>query len=266
MTILFGILLALFIAASIYTLRANFSLPVVISQLAGFLGVAYAFMQSLSKDNLRVYFWLQRIRIWWNSDLVTKWWFGARFDGDYPPEIIENVVNFLNDKEKFRFRTNLDYRNDREIQVEIDETLTVKISFDPASLSAFRKGHVAIASKALEVSYGHARKKLDTQIVPVILALKNFLKPEFASYELDVEFADRNPFFAVYIAHLKPEQIGDFKVLLHLDAYSPSRDAEKVEISRRNLHITTLSTDSFKQLALDFILLSADVRVFAGAR
>jgi hypothetical protein len=118
----------------------------------------------------------------------------------------------------------------------------------------------------MEVSYGHARKKIETQIIPVVLALKDFLKPESSSYDLNVDFPDRNPFFAVYIAHLKAEQIGDFRVLLHLDAYSRSPRPESVEISRQNLHVTALSTDSFKELALDFILLSADTKMLAGAK
>jgi hypothetical protein len=183
-----------------------------------------------------------------------------------PPSVIQELIRFFQDREKFRFAVKTDYFNEREVQAEIDRTLTLKISFDPASLSASEKGHLSIISKPLEVSYGHARRKIENQIVPVLLALKNFLKPEDASYDLNVDFPDRNPFFAVYIANLKPEQLGDFRVLLHLDSYSPSLLSERVEISRNNLHLTALSTDSFKKLALDFILLSADTRILAGAK
>jgi hypothetical protein len=171
----------------------------------------------------------------------------------------------LKDERRFRFSVKIDYANDREVQAEIDKTLILKVGFDPASLSVSGQGHISILSKSLEVSYGHARTKIETQIVPIILALRDFLHPESASYDLNVDFPDKNPFFAVYIAHLKPEQIGDFRVLLHLDAYSPAPRSESVEISRQNLHVTALSTDSFKQLALDFILLSADTKMLSGA-
>ncbi len=266
MTILFGVLLLLFLATSVYSLRASFSFPALIAYLAGFVGISHAFLQSLANSNLRVYFWLQRIRIWWFSDLVTRWWFGARFEGDHPPTIIADLLHFMQDSEKFKFGVQVDYSTDRDMQVEVDRTLTLKITFDPALLSASGRGCVSVLSKTIEVSYGHARRKIETQIVPVILALKDYLRPDNASYDLDVDFPERNPFFAVYVAHLKPEQIGDFRVVLHLDAYSRSRRPEKVEISRQNLHVTALSTDSFKQLALDFILLSVDTKMLAGAR
>jgi hypothetical protein len=266
MTILFGVLLLLFLATSIYSLRESFSVSSLVAYLAGLAGVLHAFLDSLAKSSLRVYFWLQRLRIWWSSDLVTRWWFGARFEGHFPATIIDDLQQFLRDSEKFRFSVKVDYSNEREVQIEVEKTLTLKVTFDPAVLSATGNGTLTIVSKTMEVSYGHARRKIETQIVPVILALKDFLKPEASSYDLDVDFPERNPFFAVYIAHLQPEQIGDFRVVLHLEAFSHTRRAEKVEISRQNLHVTALSTDSFKQLALDFILLSVDTKMLAGAK
>src|SRR5258708_3070404 len=266
MTIILGILLFVFVATASYSLYAHFAIPFFVSQLAGFTGLTFAFLKALSNSNLRLYFWFQRLRIWWLSDSVTRWWFGAGFDGEFAPTIIHDLVDFLQDRKRFRFPVKIDYVKDREVQAEIDKTLTLKVGFDPASLSASGQGHISILSKSLEVSYGHARKKIETQIVPVILALRGFFRPESASYDLNVDFPDRNPFFAVYVAHLKPEQIGDFRVLLHLDAYSHSPPPDTVEISRQNLHVTALSTDSFKQLALDFILLSADTKMLSGAR
>jgi len=266
MTIILGILLLIFVATASYSLYGHFSVPALVSQLAGLTGLAFAFQKALANSNLRVYFWFQRLRIWWFSDSVTRWWFGAGFDGDFAPSTIEDLTAFLQDSNRFKFSVRIDYSNDREVQVEVDKTLTLRIGLDPAPLSASGQSHISIVSKSLEVSYGHARKKIEMQIVPVILALKNFLQPESASYDLNVDFLGRNPFFAVYIANLKPEQIGDFSVLLHLDAYSLSPQPETVEISRENLHVTALSTDSFRQLALDFILLSADTKMLAGAK
>jgi hypothetical protein len=266
MTIILGILLLLFVVASFHSLYVNFSVSSLVTQLAGFTGLAFAFQKALSNSSLRAYFWFQRIRIWWFSDLVTRWWFSAGFDGDYVPAIIYELRDFLRDKKRFKFDVVVDYFNDREVQVVIDKTLTLRVSFDPSTISPSGRDHISIISKSLEVSYGHARKKIETQIVPVMLALRNFLNPESGSYDLNVDFPDRNPFFAVYVANLKPEQIGDFRVVLHLEAFSPSLQAETVEISRQSLHLTALSTDSFKKLALDFILLSADTKMLAGAR
>jgi hypothetical protein len=266
MTIILGLLLIIFVATASYTLRSNFTIPSLIAQLAGFTGLAFAFLKALSNSNLRVYFWFQRVRIWWFSDSITRWWFGVGFDGDFSPTFIQELIDFFQQRDKFKFSVKIDYSNDREVQVEIDRTLTLKIGLDPASLTASGQSHLSVISKPLEVSYGHARRKIEGQIVPVILAIKAFIRPDKSSYDLNVDFPDQNPFFAVYIAHLKQEQIGDFRVLLHLDVYSQTPRPEIVEISRNNLHITATSTDSFKQLALDFILLSADTKMLSGAK
>jgi hypothetical protein len=227
-----------------------------------------AFIQALSKKSLRVYFWLQRIRIWWRSDLVTKWWIAGRFDGEYDASTLNELIAFLHDEELFKFPVRVEYKSEREAQVEVDETLILKITVD-SSGDAFDglESHVSVFSKTLEVSYGHAKKKLDRQIIPVLSTIRDFLKPRQSSYELNVEFTDKNPFFAIYIAHLKPEQIGDFRVVLFLDAYAQSSARrEKAEISRSHVHLTSTSTDSLKQLAVDFILLSPDLTMLAGAK
>src|SRR6266567_2007820 len=178
MTIILGILLLIFVVTASYSLYGHFSVPSLVSQLAGLTGLAFAFLKALSNSNLRLYFWFHRIRIWWLSDSVTRWWFGAGFDGDFAPTIIHDLIAHLKDKERFRFDVRIDYSSDREVQAEIDKTLTLKISFDPASLSASGRSHISIISKHLEVSYGHARKKIERQIVPVILALRDFAQPE----------------------------------------------------------------------------------------
>src|SRR5579864_8489622 len=219
MTIILGILLVIFVIASAHSLYAQFSITSLITQLAGFTGLAFAFQKALANSNLRVYFWFQRLRIWWFSDLVTRWWFSAAFDGEYRPEVIRELKGFLVARDQFKFVATIDYCNDREVQAEIDKTLILRIGFDPAAISPTGRDHISIISKSLEVSYGHARRKIETQIVPVMLALKNFLNPDAVSYDLNVDFPDKNPFFAVYVANLKPEQIGDFRVVLHLDAF-----------------------------------------------
>jgi len=265
MAVIYLILLLLLIITSIFSLRAQFSFSALIYNFAFFVAIAYAFLESLSKNNLRVYFWCQRIRIWWHSDLVTKWWFSARFDGDFDLDTISKLLSFVQDTDRFKFPVRLEYQNEREAQVEIDETLTLRIAVDTAGSFDDMASHISLVSKTLEVSYGHAKRKIDIQIIPALSAIRDFLNPASSSYELNVDFNHKNPFFAIYIAHLKPEQVGDFRVLLYLNAYSQSPRAEKAEISRNSVHITSQSTDSLKQLALDFILLSPDLTMLAGA-
>lgn len=264
-SVVFGVLWLLFVCAAAYSLTTTFSVPTLTAALGGFIGLSKAFVDSLSKENLRVYFFMQRLRIRLHSGAITRWWFAARFDGKYSQETIADLIQFMSDRTRFKFPIQIDFQNAREAQVQIDETLIVRLSYDPAEDVPDATAHVTVLSKTIEVSYGYTKTKLATQIIPVLGALKTFLAPENSSYELNVDFTGANPFFAVYVNHLKPQQIGEFKVVLHLDAYSATPRAEKVEISSKSLHLTASSTDSFNKLALDFILLSPDVKMLAPA-
>jgi|ERR1017187_496067 hypothetical protein len=262
-TVLYGILLLLLIPASAYSLHNQFTIPVLFSSLLAFIGVGRAFLDALSKDNLHVYFALQRLRLWWHSDFVARWWIAARFDGNYSPEVVGTILDYFRDPARFKFSSQVDFQNSREAQIQIDETLILRVSYDRPE-DGDTASHVTILSKTVEVSYGHTKAKLEKQIVPVLVGLKDLLTPASSSYELDVEFGDRNPFFAVYVAHLRPDQIGDFKVVLRPHTCSAAIDQDKLEISKSALHITTGSTESFRKLAVDFVLLSPDVRCLTG--
>lgn len=271
MPVIYLILLTILVIASTINLKNNFSLPALTGSLASFVGLSAAFLGTASRKNLKIYFMFQRLRIWWHSDAVTRWSIGARFDGDYDAETLVHLLAFLRDGKRFRFPIKVDHSATREAQVEIDKTFTIKLSVDPEGAFATDatdgiNGNLTLISKTVEVSYGHAKKKLDGQIIPVLTAIRDFLNPQNSSYELHVDFDKNNPFFAIYIDHLKPEQIGDFNVVLYPNMYSNLPRPEKAEISRYGVHITSGSTDSLNQLARDFILLSPDLTMLAGAK
>ncbi len=122
-------------------------------------------------------------------------------------------------------------------------------------------------SKTIEVSYGHAQKKLESQIEPFLLLLENIIKPKTHSFQLNVDFTRKqNPFFNVYIANLSQTQIEDFRVVLHVDGNSPKSASDRVEISASKLRITAESTNSFTKLAKNFILLTPDTKLLIGAK
>jgi hypothetical protein len=271
MLVVYLILLVILVIASIANLKSNFSVPALTANVASFVGLTAALLANASRKSLRIYFIFQRLRIWWHSDAVTKWSIGARFDGDYDTDTLERLLAFLDDSKRFRFPIRIDYREVRRAQVEIDKTFTIMLSVDPEGAFANEatdgiNGNLTLNSKTVEVSYGHAKKKLDAQIIPALTAIRDFLNSQNSSYELQVDFDQNNPFFAIYIDHLKPEQIGDFNVVLYPNAYSNLPRPEKAEISRYGVHITSGSTDSLNQLARDFILLSPDLTMLAGAK
>lgn len=151
-------------------------------------------------------------------------------------------------------------------QIEIDQTLTLSIQFEPAHFSEDSLDHLTVVSRVMEVSYGHAKKKLQQQIIPVLQSINDVLRADNSSFELDVQFMKQNPFFAVYIAHLRPDQVKDYKVVLHVDASHSSGKPEKVEITKEKVHVTAKTTDSFRHMTEQFVLLSPDLKMLRTDR
>jgi len=256
--------------AIIFSFRLSLPPTTIIGQIGGLIGLSAALLQNLSKHSLPVYFWLQRLRLRLNWGAVTRWRFAARFDGDFSEDSMENVLTFLCDPKSFSMQVRVESRNSRQAIVTIDGSLVLTLSlelqeFSEANLAGGEdKAHFAVVSRILELPYRYSVEKIQRQIVPLLTVLAARLAASHSSFELDVEFRGKNPFFEVYIAHLRPEQIDDFRVTLHVDSTSPSRK-DRVEIASKHVHITATSTDSLTRLASDFILLSPDVKVLLGA-
>ena len=92
----------------------------------------------------------------------------------------------------------------------------------------------------------------------------NLLHPDNYSIVFEVSFPDKNPFFAFYIAHLRPEQVTQFQLVFKPKDFSRT-DAEKIVVTRSALEVTAVTTEGFAEMAKAFVLLSADaVRVAQG--
>lgn len=241
------------------------SVPEAITRLSGLAALLTGLVGALQKSSLKVYFYLQKIAIRLSPDTTGRWWFSARFDGQFGDTVIRTLRDHFQSKE-FRFSSKVEEEDAFTAQVEIDQTLYLKIQFDPKHLSEDGEDHVTVLSRVMEVSYGHAKRKLEQQIVPVLQAIADVLRPSNSSFELDVQFLKRNPFFAVYIAHLRPEQVQDYRVVLHIDGSHSSGKAETVEITKRKVHVTAKTTHSFQSIAEQFVLLSPDLKMLKGGR
>ncbi len=265
MLFVYLVLLILYISCSIILIITNFSYPTLITQIVGFVAVSRLFLQELSKKYLPLYFWLERQKLRFFSDTTSKWWFQARYDGVESKAIFDNLESKLKTS---KFKIKLVGQNNREKNFEIDDTLFISVVYsggDSFSNDINGESYIDIISKTIEVSYGHAKEKLEKQIEPLLMSLNDIIKPERRSFELNVEFVRKlNPFFNVYIANLSPSQIEDFRVVLHVDGNSPNGLKDIVVISSNKLRITAESTNSFKKLAQDFILLTPDTRLLIG--
>ncbi len=258
--VFYSLLLITYVAGGLYSFYHPNSVPEVISKISGLVALLSAFATALQKSSLRVYFFFQKIAIRFFPDTTSRWWFSARYDGHFPDDAIRHLIEHFQSGD-FRFSTKVERQDSLTAQVEVDQTLTINIQFVPEQVCEDQCDHFTVISKVMEVSYGHAKKKLDCQIVPVLQAISDVLKPENASFELDVQFLRRNPFFAVYIAHLRPEQVQDYRVVLHVDGGHSTGKTEKVEITKERVHVTARTTNAFRSIAEQFVLLSPDLKL-----
>jgi hypothetical protein len=257
--IFYIVLLVAYISGWSYSLYHPNKIPDTISKISGLVALLSAMGMALQKSSLRVYFLFQRIAIRFLPDTTSRWWFSARYDGNFSADSVRQLIHHFQSKD-FRFPIKIEREDNLTAQVDVDDTLVLNIQLDPHNFSR-ELDHITVLSKVMEVSYGHAKRKLDTQIIPVLQAISDVLRPENSSFELDVQFLGRNPFFAVYIAHLKPEQVQDYRVVLHVDGGHASGKTENVEITKEKIHVTTQTTNSFRSIAEQFVLLSPDLKL-----
>lgn len=153
---------------------------------------------------------------------------------------------------------------DLGLRIKFEKTIHLYMQYEPSSLSEDVEDHLLIRSEELEVAYGRARHKIDREIAPLFSALLNTVKPASYSINFEVLFPDKNPFFAFYVAHLRPEQVTQFQLVFRPHDYSRT-DSEKVVVTQTALELTAVTTEAFSEMAKAFILLSADAaRVAQG--
>lgn len=264
-TIFYTVLLVAYVVGWLYSLHTPNSVPEIISKTAGLVALLSALATALQKSSLRVYFLFQKIAIRFFPDTTSRWWFAARYDGLFPDDTVRRLIEHFQSG-LFRFPVKVEREDKVTAQIEVDQTLTITVQFDTQHISEDQRGHFTVLSKVMEVSYGHAKKQLDSQIVPVLQAIADVLRPENSSFELDVQFLGRNPFFAVYITHLRPDQVQDYRVVLHVDGGHPSGRTERVEITKEKVHVTAKTTNTFRSMAEQFVLLSPDLKLLKAGR
>lgn len=260
LTIVYVILLTAYLISWAYSASHPNGVPETVARSSGLIALVVGLVGALQKSSLTVYFLFQRIAVRLSPDTTGRWWFSARYDGQFGDTVIRSLITHLQ-SDDFRFSTKLERESVLTAELEVDQTLFLKFQFDPDYASEDGQGHVTVVSRVMEVSYGHAKRKIEQQIVPVLQALTDVLKPNNTSFELDVQFLKKNPFFAVYISHLRPEQVQDYRVVLHVDGSHPTGQAERVEISKQKVHVTANSTHTFKSMAEQFVLLSPDLKL-----
>ncbi len=232
--------------------------------LSGFIGLLADFFTQLQKYSLPFYFWWLRCK---NKlrNYKAKWSLVIRFYGKFNEDIIKGLEDFILSDNNIKGDKKIIRTTNQSIEFSIDDTIRFDVIYEPETSLDSTIGDISFKLFPFEIGCNDAEEKLNSKIVPLLEIFQSFLSPQKASYTLDVDFQGRNPFYALYIEHLKPEQIDDFSVNLIVDKYTKTHRGDNVSIKKDRVNIATNSTNSLTLLAKDFIFLSPNIKELVKA-
>ena len=181
-----------------------------------------------------------------------------RYDGDFDFARIDKFRNYLCTFDK-SFEVKIMGYSKGGVNFTINDTLNFYLELHSRQRTNAECDFLSLNLSPIEVGYNDSKSKLDKEIVPLCENFNSYFRARNQSFTLNIQFERSNPFFAIYINHLKPEHIKDFQILLHVKDYSLSLRPDSITIDKKNIYITAGSINALKELAKDFLLLSPNV-------
>src|ERR1017187_2048642 len=251
----YAVLLILLGLSSAYAAGHTGTLPTYVRALAGVIPILSALAQAITKVNFRAYLWSQELWIALHGSATSNWRFGIRLDGSLGTDVISRITQTLKDNPRWSPR--LVRTKPAEVKVVVDRTIHLTITYEPEAESGDGEDHLLIHSDELEVTYASAKRKIDTCIVPFMTMILRNIPSRQSSTMLEVFFSSKNPFFAFFVAHLRPEQVSQFKLVFRPAAITRN-ESDKVLVTKQSISINAQSPDAFASLSKAFLLLSED--------
>lgn len=259
LTAIFGVLFVAAAFALIGSIKAHVDTPDLLAQIGTVIGLALAFLSSLAQSSLRVYFIWQRLRLQLDARAVARLAIVARFDNVEGTDTALRLAQFLGNAECFHKPATTLHRDSVTVHLSRSDGLNFSICVEGQETSFDGRNHVQLRTSLLELPPLYAVSKVSDEILPLLSSIRSFLGADNCAYQLSLQFERQNPFFAIYIAHLQPDQIGEFRVILNHSTHQPDK-TDRVEIRKQSLSIQTSSTENLARLANDFILLSPNLK------
>ncbi len=254
--IVVGLLLILQVSALAYLQTKNPSIVTLIPALPGFVALCALFYRSLASHYLQVYLFGQRLYLrTLGRGETSEWRIYARFQGRYSPDSLVHLVSTLQSVK--RFAAKVDYAYSTKVGVSLFDRVVLTFSLDDST------GEIDIESKFLEVTFSSAEDTLNGLIGPLLECVKRDLRPEHDSYQLELRFSGNNPFYALYISHLRPEQIDRFNITIAPRGIS-AENLESVTITKDLVTVEAVSTSAFLELSKKFVLLRTSPALLKG--
>ncbi len=230
-----------------------------VKTLAGLIGFLGTFILILYQRNLTFNFYWTRFKNWLRN-YPTKWKLDVRFDGSFNDDLISTISDFLLKLNSSNKVVKIFHKTVNSINFSIKDTLNFYLDYQPSSFSGVDYDTIDISLAAFEIGSNDSKIKLNSDILPLFTRFQELLKPNNTSFVLNITFLKGNPFYSVFISHLKPSQINSFNINLHLDNYSDTINKNIVMINKENVIVNAHDIHSLKELSYDFIYFSTNVK------
>ncbi len=227
--------------------------------ITGFFGLLASLLKHLYQSNLSFYLYWIKFKNWFRN-YPSKWELNIRFDGNFDDDIVKKLDGFIQSNQNIYDNSKVFHKTKNSINFSIFSTLNFYLDFQPKHINSLNYDTIDISLSPFEIGSNSSKRKLESQIIPFLSNLQNFLKPDNTSYVLNISFIKDNPFFTLFISHLDPTQINSFNINLHIDAYSKNSCKDIVTINKENIIVSANDLHSLKELANDFIFLSTNVK------
>ncbi len=198
----------------------------------------------------------------WLRNYSAKWQVSIRFDGSFNIEVIDLIKNHIDMLVKSNKRAKLLHKTINSINFSVYDTMNCYVQFESKETNNFSYNTLDIVLSAFEIGTNDSREKLNKEIIPLFSELQQIVRPENTSYVLKISFKKHNPFYTVFISHLKTSQIKTFTVDLLLNEYSNCSGNDFVTVNKNNIVINAKNVHALKELSNDFIYLSPNVKKY----
>jgi hypothetical protein len=256
------ILTLLYIIAGLFTIRHSYFVIKKIDWLLlwsiifGLIPMLFVIYSTLNKYSLRFYITVMRF-INKIKNLTVRWSLYVRYEGKFNNNIVLEFSDFLT-SQKIKYPIKIFHKTNQSINFLVNNFLNLYLDYENAEFTNQDRDYINVKFSDFEIGCRDSEKKIAERIIPLLTKFEDFFKPENKSYTLNINFIDKNPFYSIYLQHIDENKIKNFGIELVLGNYVAAEKEEKVSIYKDYVSITALSLSSLRELAKDFIFISAN--------
>jgi len=210
-----------------------------------------AFLPPVVKQSPRLYLRWSRLK-YWLLNKETTWDLSLQFRGAFDAERVDRFVH----------RLALERPGETEVKqagatrfiMRYRRLFTVEFSFllGYAALAGMDEQIAAgdglttldVVVYEQQVSYRRSTRVLEDVLIPFAEQLKDEFTPQSASFSLRVRFDRGNPFFGLYLEHLRPDLVNEFHIEFQLPA---AQRGEYVRVNKDTMVVSAVSVEDFRK-------------------